>query len=49
MHVGVNVPMHDHQISVTAQHFVLVTASASAQLCPSFQVLLLLRLHCMYA
>ena len=27
---------YDHQISVIAQNFVLVTASASAQLTPSF-------------
>ena len=40
---------YDHQISVIAQNFVLVTASASAQLTPSFQALLLLRLHCLYA
>ena len=37
---------NDRQISVIAQNFVLVTASASA---PSFQALLLLRLDCMYA
>ena len=42
--------LYDHQISVIAQNFVLVTASASSQLAPSFQALLLLRLYtaCMH-
>ena len=43
--------LYDHQISVIAQNFVLITASASSQLTPSFQaLLLLLRLYtaCMH-